>query len=63
TKAISLAGGFSRRADSNGTVVIRATPEGQKVIRVRVKSVVSRETEKQVRLEPGDIVFVPERFF
>jgi polysaccharide export outer membrane protein len=63
TKAISLAGGFSRRADSNGTVVIRATPQGQKVIRVRVKSVVSRETEKQVRLEPGDIVFVPERFF
>jgi len=63
TKAISLAGGFSRRADSNGTVVIRAVEGGQKVIRVRVKSIVSSESEEQVRLEPGDIVFVPERFF
>lgn len=63
TKAISLAGGFTRRADSNGTVVIRSTPKGQRVIRVRVKAVVSSETERQVALEPGDIVFVPERFF
>ncbi|MHC4780106.1 MAG: SLBB domain-containing protein, partial [Planctomycetota bacterium] len=63
TKAISLAGGFSRRADSNSTVVIRTEPGGQRVIRVRVKSIVSRESEKQVKLEPGDIVFVPERFF
>ncbi|MHC5036858.1 MAG: SLBB domain-containing protein [Planctomycetota bacterium] len=63
TKAISLAGGFTRRADSNGTVVIRATASGQEVIRVRVRSIVSREDEKQVKLQPGDIVYVSERFF
>ena len=63
TKAITLAGGFTRRADANGTVVIRPSPEGQKVIRVPVKSGMTREGEKPLALQPGDIVYVPESFF
>ncbi|GEM_PF-318243 len=63
TKAISLAGGFTRRADSNGTVVIRTASGKQKILPVRVRSIVSRDSAQQVKLEPGDIVYVPERFF
>jgi polysaccharide export outer membrane protein len=63
TKAITLAGGFSRRADANGTVVIRQSREGQKVIRVPVKSGMTREGERPLVLQPGDIVYVPESFF
>jgi polysaccharide export outer membrane protein len=63
TKAISLAGGFSKRADRNGTIVIRFQAGKKTVIPVDVTDVVSGEEAMGVSLRPGDIVYVPERFF
>jgi len=63
TKAISLAGGFSKRADRDGTIVIRFQAGKKIVIPVDVTDVVSGEEAKGVALRPGDIVYVPERFF
>jgi polysaccharide export outer membrane protein len=63
TQAVSLAGGFSKRADMDGTMVIRVVSGRKRMIPVPVSDVVSEEEERGVRLRPGDIVYVPERLF
>lgn len=59
--AVSQAGGFNRTASKNSVNITRVM-EGKEVkIPVRVEDIVVGR-EKNVVLQPGDIIFVPESF-
>lgn len=61
-QAITLAGGFGQLADQGGTYVTRKVQGSEKRVDVSVTSI--REgRESNFRLEPGDIVYVPESIF
>jgi len=61
-QAITLAGGFTKLAAKNNTLVTRVMDGQERKIRVPVEDIgVGRE--KNFQLQPGDIVFVPESFF
>ncbi|MCY1016067.1 polysaccharide biosynthesis/export family protein [Pyxidicoccus sp. MSG2] len=61
-QAITLAGGFTKLAAKNNTLVTRVVDGQERKIRVPVEDIgVGRE--KNFMLQPGDIVFVPESFF
>lgn len=63
-EAIALAGGFTKDAAINGTIILRTQDGVQKSILVRIKDITVRgKKDKDVILEPGDIVNVPESFF
>ena len=64
-EAIAMAGGFAEDADINSTKVIRVNDKGEKVtIRVTVKDITNKgQKEKDINLNPDDIIFVPESFF
>jgi polysaccharide export outer membrane protein len=63
-EAIALAGGFSKYAEANGTKIIRSKDGKETTIRVRVKDITDRgDKSKDVALEPGDVIVVPESFF
>jgi len=60
---ITQAGGFTGYAAMNGTKIIRTTESGEKVVLdPRFKDIMSGR-KKDIRLEPGDLVIVPERLF
>lgn len=61
-QAITLAGGFGKIADKNGAVVTRVIDGREQRLRVSVKQIGEGKTPN-FRLEPGDIVFVPESVF
>jgi protein involved in polysaccharide export with SLBB domain len=61
-QAITLAGGFTKIANKNGTFVTRVIERHEQ----RLKAPISEIAEGKAanfRLEPGDIVFVPESIF
>jgi len=58
-QAITLAGGFTRTAVKNGTIVTRVVEGREQRIPVPVDEI-SAGRAKNFRLYPGDIVFVPE---
>ena len=61
-EAIAMAEGFTKDADINNTRIIRVK-DGEKItIKVRVKDITNKK-EKDIVLEPDDMVFVPESFF
>ena len=64
-EAISLAGGFTPVAGKDRTKVIRTTPEGKNVSFLIEVSAITMKGEKQkdIPLEPNDVVFVPQSFF
>ncbi len=63
-EAIAMAGGFTRDADVNKTKVIREQNGHRETIGIRVKDITEKgEKEKDIKLEPDDIVIVPESFF
>ncbi|MBD3379576.1 MAG: polysaccharide export protein [Candidatus Omnitrophica bacterium] len=64
-EVISLAGGFTKIANTNAVKIIRTLPDGSKIsIPVRVNDIINKgQEEDDVQLEPGDIVTVPESFF
>jgi polysaccharide export outer membrane protein len=57
-QAITLAGGFTEFADSDGIMVIRADEQGSR-IPVRYSDLVSDEGGEDVILRPGDTIVVP----
>lgn len=57
-RAISLAGGFSPRAQTHKVVILR---RGER-LEVDAEAIVE-ENQEDPRLEAGDLIFVPERFF
>ena len=63
-EGITHAGGFTDKAAPGRTRVIRATPQGQKVIEVDMHDILRRGREaKAVMLQESDVVVVPESFF
>jgi len=57
-QAIAMAEGVNGTAALNKSKVIRKTPEGQKEIPIQLKKILAAKSA-DVRLESGDIVFVP----
>jgi protein involved in polysaccharide export with SLBB domain len=61
-QAITVAGGFSKLASKNDVNVTRIIAGKETKIRVRVADI-GTGREKNLKLLPGDIVFVPESLF
>ena len=61
-QAITVAGGFSKLASKNDVNVTRVVAGQETKIRVRVADI-GTGREKNLKLLPGDIVFVPESLF
>lgn len=63
-EAIGLAGGFTSTAAQNGTRIIRTQDGKKKIIQVPVADIVrGGDTSKNILLEAGDTIVVPESFF
>lgn len=59
-KMLALAGGFNRTAKSDKAVIIRRDRQGQQHEQiVNLKLVVQRKAE-DVRLDPSDILYIPD---
>lgn len=58
-KAISLAGGLSPTAQQRKVKLIRETDEGRKTVEVDVQAIVESRA-RDIPIEPGDIIVVPE---
>lgn len=61
-QAISLAGGFTPLADSNGTIVTRRVNGKSQRFKVPLGRV-SEGREDDLNVQAGDAIFVPERIF
>lgn len=62
-KALSASGGFTSLAAQNDTRIIRASAGGEKkAINPRVDRILKGK-QIDIELEPGDLIFVPERIF
>ena len=61
-QAITLAGGFGTMADQNGAFVTRTVNGKEERVEIKVKSI-GEGKEANFRLQPGDIVYVPESIF
>ena len=64
-EAISLAGGFTAVAAKDRTRVIRTTADGKsRSFTIEVTDITSNgRKEKDLALEPNDVVFIPQSFF
>lgn len=59
-QAISIAGGFDRFADTDGIKIIRTTQQGQQVMPVNYKDIISgKDMASNFLLNVGDILVVP----
>ncbi len=63
SKAVSMSGGWSKYARYSRVIVTRRTAEGAEVFRVDLGEVVLGEPEKDMVVEPGDTIYVPQRVF
>jgi protein involved in polysaccharide export with SLBB domain len=61
-EAISLAGGFNAMAKKNDTTVIRIVQGNKKKFKVPVEAI-GQGRAANFTIQPGDIIFVPERIF
>ncbi len=61
-EAITMAGGFAPLASQNGVKISRTVDGEEVVLKVAVGSI-SSGSASNVRLQPGDIVYVPEALF
>ncbi|MFA5138927.1 MAG: polysaccharide biosynthesis/export family protein [Elusimicrobiota bacterium] len=64
-EAISLAGGFTAVAAKDRTRVIRAMSDGKsQSFTIEVSAITSNgQKDKDISLEPNDVVFIPQSFF
>ncbi len=59
-QAISMVGGLDRFADESGIKVIRAKSDGQDVLPVRYKDIISgKDMATNIQLKAGDTIVVP----
>ena len=59
-QAISLVGGFDRFADESGVKVIRTRPDGQEILSVNYKDIISgKNMSTNILLKAGDTLVVP----
>ncbi len=61
-QAITLAGGFTKVAARNSVLVTRSADGQEQKVKIAVDDIGTGKREN-FRLQPGDIVFVPESFF
>jgi len=62
--AISMAGGFTKIAARNRTRIIRVEDGKEKIITVKVDAITkSGKKAQDIRIEPEDIIVVPESYF
>jgi polysaccharide export outer membrane protein len=62
-EAISQAGGFTQYASQERTRVIRELDGKTQTFNVNVRAITSGNKELDMKLEPNDVIFVPESFF
>ncbi len=63
-EAITMAGGFKEGAAQNGTKVIRVEDGIQVTIPIRITDITKKgDKAKDISINPGDIIVVPESFF
>ena len=60
-QAITLAGGFSKLAAKNSVIVTRLIDGEERKFKVPVEGI-AEGRDKNLALQPGDIVYVPESF-
>jgi polysaccharide biosynthesis/export protein len=59
-QAISIVGGFDKFADEGGIKVIRTKPDGQEILPVHYKNIISgKDMSTNIQLKAGDTVVVP----
>lgn len=59
-QAISIVGGFDKFADENGIKVIRAKSDGQEILPVNYKDIISgRDMSTNIQIKGGDTLVVP----
>ncbi len=59
-QAISLVGGFDKFADESSIKVIRAKPDGQEILPVNYKDIISgKNVSTNIQLKAGDTLVVP----
>jgi len=64
SKAISNAGGFTRIANKSSVTVKRVLPDDSvKVFEVNVKDIMDKHSSRDMPLEDGDTITVPESIF
>lgn len=62
-EAISMAGGFTNIAKTNKVVVTRQSGGRKETFEVDVEEMLEEGESETFMVEPGDVIFVPERFF
>jgi polysaccharide biosynthesis/export protein len=62
-EVLSKAGGLTKFAAPNRTRLIRVVDGKEKSIQVRVGDILKGERAREVSLQPGDIIVVPESYF
>ncbi|MCK5013600.1 MAG: polysaccharide export protein [Candidatus Omnitrophica bacterium] len=63
-EVIAMAGGFTKVASRNGTRIIRSEGDEEKAIPIRITDITKKGMkDKDIVLESGDVIFVPESFF
>jgi len=63
-EAIAMAGGFTKVASLNKTRIIRTKGDEEMTLPIRITDITKKGMkEKDIVIEAGDIVFVPESFF
>ena len=63
-EAIAMAGGFGKDADIDKTQIMRTINGKKETIKIKVTDITKKgQKEKDIILEPGDIIFIPESFF
>jgi polysaccharide export outer membrane protein len=59
-QAISMVGGFDKFADEGGIKVIRTKPDGQEILPVHYKDIISgKDMSTNILLKAGDTIVVP----
>jgi protein involved in polysaccharide export with SLBB domain len=61
-EAVALAGGFTERANSNGTKLSRKIQGTEIQVQVPMQEIVEGKSQN-IKMLPGDIVYVPERLY
>jgi len=63
-EAIAMAGGFTEDANINKTRIIRLKDGKKETLIIKIKDITEKgQKDKDITIEPDDIIFVPESFF
>jgi len=62
-QAIVLAGGLDKFSKPSGAALLRRTPTGRVTLAVDLERILAGDLDRDLALQSGDVVFVPESFF